>query len=84
MVFPLFLGLTVFLRDDESFVHLSYRSGKEPLSSFIHGLNPNSRAFAIFPFVSGRHGFAFSILSRVIIDKLALLASSDLLVFNLS
>ena len=38
----------------------------------------------IFLFVSSRQGFPFSILSRVITDRPVLVASSDLLIINLS
>jgi hypothetical protein len=49
---------------------------------FSHGLNP--RDSTIFLFVSIRQGFPFSILSKVLIDKPALLDSSDLLIISIS
>lgn len=51
-------------------------------SLFSHGLHP--RAFTVFLFVLSRQGFPFSILPRVITDRPALLARSDLLINSLS
>jgi hypothetical protein len=74
-------GLMVLLQGD-SFRHQSSRSGAEVFSSSSHGLN--RKASTIFLFVSIRQGFPFSILCRVITDKLVLLASSDLLIRSFS
>jgi hypothetical protein len=82
IVLPLFRSVVILPGWGESFSHLSYRSGKESFSSFSHGLNP--RTFATLLFVSSRHGLPSSILPRVINDTPALLASSDLLIINLS
>ena len=70
------------LRCGVTFRRLSYRSGKEILLLSSHGLIP--RAFTIFLFVSIRQGFPFSILCKVITDRLARLARSDLLISSLS
>jgi len=60
----------------------TYRFANEVLSFFSHGLT--RKASTIFLFVSIRQGFPFSILCRVITDKLVLLASSDLLIRSFS
>ena len=82
MFLPFFLNRGVVLRYGDSFHYLYYRSGNEVFSLFSHGLNP--RTFTTLLFVSSRHGLPSSILPRVINDTPALLASSDLLIINLS
>jgi hypothetical protein len=59
-----------------------YGLGTEDFPSFGHGLN--RKASTILLFVSGRQGLPSSILDRVGNDTPAFLASSDLLIINVS